>query len=36
MVTALLKHLFPRRVLETNLRITYTFGLGGLLSLIHI
>jgi quinol-cytochrome oxidoreductase complex cytochrome b subunit len=30
MVTALLKHLFPRRVLETNLRITYTFGLGGL------
>ena len=30
MVTALLKHVFPRRVLETNLRITYTFGLGGL------
>lgn len=30
MVTALLKHLFPRRVLESNLRITYTFGLGGL------
>ncbi len=30
MVTALLKHLFPRRVLGSNLRITYTFGLGGL------
>jgi quinol-cytochrome oxidoreductase complex cytochrome b subunit len=30
MVKALLKHLFPRRVLETNLRVTYTFGLGGL------
>lgn len=30
MVTALLKHIFPRRVLETNLRVTYTFGLGGL------
>lgn len=30
MVKALLKHLFPRRVLGTNLRITYTFGLGGL------
>lgn len=30
MVTALLKHLFPRRVLENNLKIGYTFGLGGL------
>ena len=30
MVTALLKHLFPRRVLESNLAVTYTFGLGGL------
>lgn len=30
MVKALLKHLFPRRVLESNLRIRYTFGLGGL------
>lgn len=30
MVTALLKHLFPRRVLEGNLKIGYTFGLGGL------
>ena len=30
MVKALLKHLFPRRVLGSNLRITYTFGLGGL------
>jgi quinol-cytochrome oxidoreductase complex cytochrome b subunit len=30
MVKALLKHLFPRRVLESNLSITYTFGLGGL------
>ena len=30
MVKALLKHLFPRRVLESNLRISYTFGLGGL------
>lgn len=30
MVTALLKHLFPRRVLEGNLKIGYTFALGGL------
>ena len=30
MVKALLKHLFPRRVLASNLSVTYTFGLGGL------
>ena len=30
MLTALLKHLFPRRVLRDNLRLSYTFGLGGL------
>jgi len=30
MVEAFLKHLFPRRVLAANLRVTYTFGLGAL------
>ena len=30
MVTDFLKHLFPRVVLEKNLRISYTFCLGGL------
>jgi quinol-cytochrome oxidoreductase complex cytochrome b subunit len=29
-VKELLKHLFPRRVLEANLRTSYTFCLGGL------
>lgn len=30
MITDFLKHLFPRVVLEKNLRISYTFCLGGL------
>jgi quinol-cytochrome oxidoreductase complex cytochrome b subunit len=30
MIADFLKHLFPRVVLERNLRITYTFCLGGL------
>ena len=30
MVKELLKHLFPRRVLEANLETSYTFCLGGL------
>ncbi len=30
MITDFFKHLFPRVVLEKNLRITYTFCLGGL------
>lgn len=30
MITDFLKHLFPRVVLENNLRISYTFCLGGL------
>ncbi|GAC1466954.1 MAG: cytochrome b N-terminal domain-containing protein [Desulfuromonadaceae bacterium] len=30
MVTDFLKHLFPRVVLEKNLRLSYTFCLGGL------
>lgn len=30
MITDFLKHLFPRVVLERNLRISYTFCLGGL------
>lgn len=30
MVRALVKHLFPRRILQNNLRVGYTFGLGGL------
>lgn len=30
MITNFLKHLFPRVVLERNLRISYTFCLGGL------
>jgi quinol-cytochrome oxidoreductase complex cytochrome b subunit len=30
MVTDFLKHLFPRVVLERNLRLSYTFCLGGL------
>lgn len=30
MITEFLKHLFPRVVLEKNLRIRYTFCLGGL------
>jgi quinol-cytochrome oxidoreductase complex cytochrome b subunit len=30
MVTEFLKHLFPRVVLEKNLRLSYTFCLGGL------
>ena len=30
MIQDFLKHLFPRVVLERNLRFTYTFCLGGL------
>jgi quinol-cytochrome oxidoreductase complex cytochrome b subunit len=30
MLKELVKHLFPRRVLGSNLRLTYTFCLGGL------
>jgi quinol-cytochrome oxidoreductase complex cytochrome b subunit len=30
MVKELVKHLFPRRVLEDNLKVRYTFCLGGL------
>ena len=30
MITDFLRHLFPRVVLEKNLRLSYTFCLGGL------